>query len=158
MAESIQGLAELTARLKALEPKLTGQIGRPALRAGAKIIQAAEKRAAPRGKTKALSRAPKVRAVKRRAKKGEAKPILVSTAAGTTKTFYSPFVEWGHAIGRRKTAKRRGRLGKLLNRLLDRRARTRPVPFIKHAFDVSGRSALAAIENMLRSGLEKLGK
>lgn len=95
----LDGGRELERLLAALPGRVAGRISRDALRAGAKIIQAADAAAAPK-RTGQLARTIKVRSARRR---GGRSAMLVQTGKGFFKgdTFYGAFQEMGWRAGKR---------------------------------------------------------
>jgi HK97 gp10 family phage protein len=135
----IEGAKQLEARLKALPAKVSGKIGRQALRAGAKDIQSPAVQHAPR-KSGLLASTIKVRAARRsRGKIG----AVVQTGQGffRGKTFYGAFEEFGWRVGRRALGQSRRQVeGK---------------HYMLHAFEAQKAAALETIKTELAAGIER---
>ena len=134
---TIKGGAELQRKLRQLEPKLSKQIFRKALRSGARIIRDEARRLVPvdSGLTK--------EAINVKAGKGGRKKISVNIAVGEGDykgdTFYAAFLEYGHFSGSRK----RG----------DDRTFVEARPFMRPAFDAKKAEAADEIVRQIAAGI-----
>ncbi len=137
---TLQGGAQLLAKLKRLEKKQAGGLIRKGLRAGAKIIAKETKSNAPVGPTGRLAKAAKVRAMRR--KRGRL-GVLVQIGSGfyQGETFYGAFVVLGRKTGKRNSSNRRQVLAN---------------NFMKRAAETKQTEAIAALEDAVRTGLETL--
>ena len=90
---SVTGQDKLFKALKKLETKISNQILRTELRAGAKEMAVEIKATAPTGETKMLKRSIRVRSAKRR--KGRIGFVATTDAKNFPEQFYSSFVELG---------------------------------------------------------------
>lgn len=135
----IEGGKQLERRLKALPPRVAGQVSRQALRAGAKIVQAAAVADAPVRKG-LLKQSIKVRAAKRR--RGSV-GVVVQTGQGFFRgeTFYGAFQELGFHLGPR-------RLGNL-RRFVEGKH------FMKRAFDDTREEAAKVTTDQLWAGIRR---
>lgn len=148
----IKGLDKLTAQLAELPKKTQGQIARPALRAGAKLIQQAAVADAPR-KTGLLAKSIKVRAAKR-SRKRTGPAVLVTTGQGDS--YYAFFEEYGWHVGKRSATLRRAyKINKRKAFAGDKRRMIEGKHFMQRAFDSTKDQAAAVIERQLAAGIEQ---
>lgn len=134
----LEGAKELYRKLRDLPAKFARKILSKALRAGAKVVQAAAKKLAPK-LSGLLRRSIKVRATKR--KKGRV-GFVVGTSAGDYKgkSFYGAFLEWGHRLGSRK--------------LGSKRRKVKPKPYAGPALKQTANEAVRVIGEEINKGLE----
>ena len=132
----IEGAKELEKKLRELGAKAEKKVYRQALRAGAKVVQAAAKAKIPVD-TGTLRQNIKVRGGKR--SRGV---ISVNCVVGDGwyqgETFYGAFLEFGHFLGKRGLADRTW---------------VPPVPFMRPAWDEQKDNALRIVTDKIWSGI-----
>jgi HK97 gp10 family phage protein len=144
----LTGAKEIALALGKLETKLARKVGSKALRAGAKIVQAAAVQIAPRGETGNLKKSIKVRAGK--SKKGY-RSIIVGPGEKwfTGNEFYAAFVEFGHRTGKASSSIRRARKRHINTDAIDKRAEVPGQHYMEKAYEATKQSALAKVMDAL---------
>jgi HK97 gp10 family phage protein len=135
----VRGGKALAAKLRKLPNKISNKIQRKGLRAGAKLIQRAAKKLAPKD-TGLLRSSLRVRAGKPR--KGKV-AVRVMTGEGDYKgeTFYGSFLEYGHRLGHRKLGSQRKMIP--------------AKPYMKPAFEQNKDAAVKAVRQAIREGIRE---
>ena len=168
----VKGLQELKARLDAL-PKEVAQRGlRRAVAAGASVIRAAAKKAAPvaagpirRGGGKETAPGTLQRGAMAKFIKAESNDTQVFYIVGFRQgkrqqksnrdAFYASWVEFGHKIVPRRG--KGARKGTLARNRRQATASVPPHPYFAPAWEANKQNALDAIQKRLTSELQKLG-
>lgn len=139
---SLTGDAELDRKFRSLPLRVEKKVLREGLREGAKVVQEAAKRAAPR-LTGLMKSAIRVRAAKRSRRNKNLVTIRVVLGQDFFKgeTFYGAFQEFGWKAGPRKKGSARPQIeGK---------------HFIEDAYKTAGAAAKAVAQKLIAEGIER---
>jgi HK97 gp10 family phage protein len=139
----ITGVDAINRAFRELEPKLARKVIRSALRKGAKIVQAAEKQAAPQGETGILRKAIKVRASRVRKKNVISLGVIMGQGDFKGESFYGAFQNFGWKTGRRGSSNRTQIAGK---------------HFAERALSETREQATQVISTEILAGIESLAK